>query len=92
MWYKVQMLWKPSPVFDNAEVKAGEVSVDEGLKGTYDPASIKLTVGICHLQKQTSMAFTLHNVSQQLKNSVGSCRERTLMLNSRNMCSIYWSM
>lgn len=39
-----------SPVLNDAEIEAGEVSADEGLEDTYDPASIKLTVGVCHLQ------------------------------------------
>lgn len=57
-WKKEQMsvggCGEPLPVFDDAEVKAGEVSGDEGLKGTHDPAGIELTVSICHLRGQTN--------------------------------------
>lgn len=37
------------PVLDDTEVEAGEFSGYEGLQHTDDPASIKLTVGVCNL-------------------------------------------
>lgn len=38
------------PVLDDTEVEAGEFSGYEGLQHTDDPASIKLTVGVCNLE------------------------------------------
>lgn len=44
---------RSSPVLDDAEIEAGELSVDEGLEDTDGPASIVLTVGISHLHTRT---------------------------------------
>ena len=51
---------KPLPVFDDAEIKAGEVSGDEGLEDTDGPAGVKLTVGVRHLQTHTDTQTHTH--------------------------------
>lgn len=47
-----ELLPKTSPVFDDTEVKAREVPADEGQQGTDDPACVKFTVGVGHLQRK----------------------------------------
>ena len=49
-----------SPVFDDAEVKTREVSGDERLEDTDDPASVKLTVGVCNLHTHTHAHTRTH--------------------------------
>lgn len=44
------------PIFDDAEVKTGQVPGDEGLKHTDDPPSVELTVGVSHLTTHTHSA------------------------------------
>lgn len=50
------------PILDDAEIKTGKVTGDEGLKDTDDPASIKLTVSICHLQTHTHTPVVFNSI------------------------------
>lgn len=80
MWARVAFGWsplppaatscdEPLPIFDDAEVKIREVSGNEGLEHTDDPASIKFTVGVCHLQiKADTHKHTHQLLSQQYPN------------------------
>lgn len=49
------------PVFNDAEVKAGKVSGDEGLEDTDDSASVKLAVSICNLNTRRSVRHLLQS-------------------------------
>lgn len=74
----------PSPVLDDAEVEAGEVSGDEGLQQADDPTGIELAVGVCDLhtrQRSSAAAQEAHTHSRP--------GLLTFMLNWRSRCSMY---